>query len=156
MKALLLISLAMLAVSCSPFRPTQVDANITKAIESAILWQAELDPTWTPVDMASFVNKRSLFRAEGNFFKPNRVIMVFGHELVYTGMIGYDLLAGPNVIVKGTPDSVAAYIKKEYGLKLTGKNGEYYCNLREHTDLLIGKNPNKEGQTIVIGSYSGP
>jgi len=106
--------------------------------------------------MASFVNKRSLFRAEGNFFKPKRLIMVFGHELVYTGMIGYDLLAGPNVIVKGTPDSVAAYVKKTYGLKLTGKNGEYCCNLREHIDLLIGKNPNREGQTIVIGSYTGP
>jgi hypothetical protein len=156
MKALLLISLAMLAVSCSTFHPNQVDANITKAIESAVLWQAELDPTWTPVDMASFVNKRSLFRTEGNFFKPKRKIMVFGHELVYAGMVGYDLWAGPNVILDGTPETIATYIQKAYGLKLTEKDGEYFCNLKEYIDLLIGKNPNTEGQTIVIGSYTGP
>ncbi len=139
MKKLLLFPVVMLAASCSTLRSTQVDTDITKAIESAVLWQAELDPTWTPVDMASFVNRRSLFRTEGNFFKPKKQTMVFGHELVYTGMVGYDLLAGPNAILKGSPTTVAAYIQKVHGLKLTEKDGEYYCNLRQHIDLLIGE-----------------
>ncbi|MDA3797846.1 MAG: hypothetical protein PF692_02070 [Kiritimatiellae bacterium] len=131
--------------------------EVTNAIESTILWQADLNPVnWEPIKLTQLLKNPFRFKKSGNFYKVKKDTTAFGHKVIYVGMIGYDLLAGPNIIVGGTPDSVASYIEKNNELELTHINGEYSCQLEEYVDLLIAKSPNNEGQTIIIGSYTGP
>ena len=127
----------------------------SKAVESAILWETKLDPTWTPLAMAKAVKNAKLYEPKGNFYKVNGDLLVFGHRASYVGMLGVDLFAGPNAVLKGTPESIVQYITKHHGTKFKDQGEMFVCDYKKDIKILVGKHPNIEGASIVIGAYTG-
>lgn len=127
-----------------------------KAVESAILWEAKLDETWTPVAMAKVVNDPKRFEQQGNFYKAKGDLVVFGHRATYVGLLGVELFAGPNAVLEGSPKSIAAYISQHHGAKFKSGGGNYMCDLKKDIKILIEKHPNIPGSSIIIGAYTGP
>jgi hypothetical protein len=130
-----------------------VDSDV---IESTILWKAEIDPvTWEPLLLKKMLRDQGRFQQEGNFYKAIKPINAFGHEVLYVGMVGLDLIPGPNVMLKGAPEDIAKYITEHHGIKLIKKNAEYQAELKKDIVLCIGAHPSMEGATLVIGAYFG-
>jgi hypothetical protein len=129
------------------------DSNV---IESTILWNAEIDPvTWEPLLLKKKLRDQGRFKQEGNFYKAKVPIHAFGHEVLYIGLVGLDLIPGPNVMLKGTPDEIAKYITDHNGIKLIKKGDEYQAELKKDILLCVGAHPSKKGATLVIGAYFG-
>jgi hypothetical protein len=129
------------------------DSNV---IESTILWKAEIDPvTWEPLLLKKMLRNQGRFKQEGNFYKANVPIHAFGHEVLYIGTVGLDLIPGPNVMLKGAPEDIAKYMTEHNGIKLIKKGDEYEAELKKDIVLCIAAHPSKEGATLVIGAYFG-
>jgi len=127
-----------------------------KVIESAILWETELDSTWTPVKMAKVINNKDVFEPQGNFYKVKQDLIVFGHKAIYVGMLGVDLFPGPNAVLVGSPESIAAYITKYYGIKFTKHGGTFSSEYKKYIRIMIEEHPRIKGSSIIIGAYLGP
>lgn len=130
----------------------------TEIIESTILWESKLDKeTWEPIELQKLISKNSYYKKEGNFYKiENKKVMAFGHEVIYLGLLGIELIPGPNAVLKGTPKEIADYIEKKRGLKFVSNKGEYMCDLKKHIKLVIGKHPSMKNASLIIGAYLGP
>jgi hypothetical protein len=127
-----------------------------KAIESAILWEAELDSSWTPVAMAKVVNNKDMFEPQGNFYKVKQDLIVFGHKATYVGMLGVDLFPGPNAVLIGSPENIAAYITKYHGAKFTKHGSTFSSEYKKYIRIMIEDHPHIKGSSIIIGAYLGP
>ena len=129
----------------------------TQIIESTILWDALIDEvTWEPIELKELLKETETFTRNGYFYTVNRKLQVFGHQALYIGIHGIDLLPGPNVTVAGNPRAVADYIEKKYSLSFKRNRGEYSVDLREHIKLLILPHPERRNTSMVIGAYFGP
>ncbi len=128
-----------------------------EAIESGILWNAELDSvTWEPIEMSKVATSNKLFKKEGGFYKSTtNEIYAFNSKVQYIGLIGVELLAGPNALVEGTASDVAERISKKYNLKLYKKGNAFVSRLNKSTELIVMPHPNIDNSTIVIGAYFG-
>lgn len=153
MKTIYLIFTLFCSLLCPVFA---TDATPGQIIEQTVFWDAKRDSRWTPVEMAKLVGNSDLFTQEGNFYKPKSKIIIFGHELVYAGMLGVDLYPGPNVTLAGKAKSVKEAIEKSRKIKMEEVEGGYIADLKKDIKLLIFPHPNKSKQTIVIGAYLGP
>ena len=127
-----------------------------KAIESAILWEAKLDDRWTPVDMARLVKNADQFEQQGNFYGVKGDLVVFGHPATYVGMLGVDLFAGPNAVLTGSPQDIAAYITQHHGAKFEKHGGSFVSEYKKDIKIIVEKHPNIRGASIIIGAYTGP
>ncbi len=128
----------------------------SKAIESAILWEAELDSAWTPVKMAKVVSNKAMFEPQGNFYKVKQNLTVFGHKATYVGMLGVDLFPGPNAVLIGSPESIAAYITKHHGVKFIKHGVTFTSEYKKYIRIMIEDHPTIKGSSIIIGAYLGP
>ena len=128
----------------------------TAAVEAAILWEARLDETWKPVEMAQLVENRERFEPEGNFYRVKGKLVVFGHPALYVGMVGVDMFAGPNAVLQGRPNDIARYITKTHGIQFTKASGGFVCNYKKNVNLIIAKHPSLPRASIIIGAYTGP
>ena len=155
MKTILLAALLTLVVGCVTAQTPSVKATKEKAIETAILWTAEKGDDWRPIGMSEYVSDTTLFAQEGNFYKPKQKLVLFGHEALYVGMLGVELVPGPNATLKGTPKEIAASITKEHGLKFRDEEGTWVCDYRENIKIVVMKHPNLKGTSILIGAYLG-
>lgn len=125
-------------------------------VEDAILWQAELDPvTWTPIEMAKLVSDQDRFTEEDNFYKVDTELVVFGHQALYLGMVGVDMLSGFNATLKGSPRSIAGYITQHRGIIFLEQPEGYTAQLKDDIVLMIAKHPDIGGASIIIGAYMG-
>ena len=127
-----------------------------KIIESAILWEAELDSAWTPIKMAKVVNNKDMFEPQGNFYKVKQDLFVFGHKATYVGMLGVDLFPGPNAVLIGSPESIAAYITQYRGVKFIKHGAAFSSEYKKHIRIMIEDHPTIKGSSIIIGAYLGP
>ena len=142
-------------------------------IELAILWRSPIDPlSWEPVELAKLLRDPAKFTPEGHhFYKPKTPISVFGYEALYVGAVGMGDVAGPNVMLKAKPEEIANYIREKYNVKFVqkgdayqgdirdgaiGEGDAYRVKIRDHVTLIIGPHPEKAGESVVIGAYSGP
>ena len=129
------------------------DSNV---IESTILWKAEIDPvTGEPLLLKKKLRDQGLFKQEGNFYKAKVPINAFGHEVLYIGTVGLDLIPGPNVMLKGAPEDIAKHITEHNGIELIKNGDEYHSELKKDIILYVSAHPSKEGATLVIGAYVG-
>lgn len=129
----------------------------TSIIESTILWKSEIDEiTWEPLKLKALLSDNKSFTKEGNFFKIESEILVFGHKATYVGMLGIDLIPGPNVVIKASPAEVVKNIELNHKLKFKNIDGEYVADLKENTKLVVAPHPNQENTSMVIGAYLGP
>lgn len=153
MKSRFLIIVLLLASVCLV---RGEEKNVSRVIEQTVLWKVELDDRWVPVEMNTLVNDPALFTQSGNFYKAKTKISVFGHELIYAGMLGVEFCPGPNVTLRGRPKRVKAAIEKAHGLKFEAVEGGYVLDLKKDIKLIVMRHPEKWNQTIVIGGYFGP
>ncbi len=154
MKFLLPMIFATMLTSCSKLDPPKASTFV----EEGVLWKGKIHPeSWVPLEMESVLKNDRFFTPDSrtSYYKSTGILDVFGGKAVYANMIGYDMLAGPNVIIKGKPSDVSNYISEKYGIKLIEKDGKYSAELIKDVRLLIGPNPNNKEETIVIGSYFG-
>ncbi|MCP4215340.1 MAG: hypothetical protein GY765_11830 [bacterium] len=130
----------------------------TKIVESTILWQAKLNPDWSPVKMSELVSDTSRFEKKGSFYKVKTNLKVFGHKAIYLGMLGYSLFPGPNATLEGSPENIAKYIKENYHLKFEASKDKtaYQAEIKKDFKLIIQKHPKMKNQSIIIGAYLGP
>jgi len=143
-------------VGCHSPQKQSSTADDSQIIESTILWRATIDAvTWEPLELKSMLSDSSRFRQEGNFYKVKDSTKAFGHEALYIGMVGIDLIPGPNVMLKGDPDNVAQYITRHNGIKLIKKGEEYQAELKQDIMLCVAPHPSRKGATLVIGAYLG-
>lgn len=145
-----------LATGCQSHREWLAPTPDGKAVESAILWKAKLTDKWLPVEMQTVVENEQLFEKEGNFYKAKGECVVFGHPATYVGMLGIDLCAGPNALLTGSPESVAAYLTEKHGVKFKAEGGVLVADYRKDIKILVVRHPDIKGSTIVIGAYTGP
>lgn len=133
-------------------------SDTSKIIESTILWDAKLQSDWTPFEMSKLLSDTTKFEKKGNFYKVKSDLKVFGHKAIYLGMLGIDLIPGPNATLEGAPESIYEYVKKHYKLKFKSAKDKsaYQAKIREYLVLSIEKHPTMENATIVIGAYLGP
>jgi len=96
------------------------------------------------------------FKKVGNFYEVKDGTMVFGHQAIYIGNLGIDLIPGPNATVKGSPEEVAAYIAEHKGIEFTEKEGEYQAELTKHIVLCVAPHASLSDTSMVIGAYLGP
>jgi len=132
-----------------------------------------VDPaTWDPIELTKLLHNSKKFATEGAYwFKPQKPITVFGHEALFVGAVGFGEVAGPNATLKGRPPEIAKFITERYGIKFVKNGEEYHGNLKEtaiaggegyrvricdHVSLVIAQHPQKDGESVVIGVYSGP
>jgi len=129
-----------------------------KIVEEAILWRAERGPEWEPVKLEKLVKDQERFVQEGNFYrvKEEDDLIVFGHPATYVGLLGIDLYAGPNVLLKGRPKSIAAVIEAREGVKFKRGEDGLVCEYADEILLIVGRHPNVRGESILIGAYIGP
>ena len=125
-------------------------------VEKAILWNGELDEGWNPVEMKRLLEDEERFEKQGTQYLCLKPMVVFGHRSAYVGMLGIGSVAGPNATLAGTPKSIASYISKEYGAEFQLKKGVYLCDYKPNIRLLIEKDPQLEGASLIIGAYVGP
>lgn len=141
---------------CGPNSENTVPFADSPIIEATILWSAQLDPvTWEPLELKKLLRNRKRFGQEGNFYKVKDGTKAFGHEVLYIGMLGIDLIPGPNVTLKGTPDEIAQYITQHNGIKLLKVGDEFRADLKKDIVLLVGPHPSRKDASIVIGAYLG-
>jgi hypothetical protein len=81
---------------------------------------------------------------------------VFGYPATYLGLLGVDLLAGPNAMLRSSPKDIASSITQQYGYKFEHRWGVYSSNIKKNIRIHIEEHPDLPGQSMVIGSYEGP
>ena len=146
----------VLAAGCNLSGRWLEGSSAGKIIESAILWDAKLDETWIPVDMAALVKDRDQFEPQGNFFKVRGELVVFGHRATYVGMLGVGDLPGPNATLSGSPRSIAGYLSRYHGARFSKESGAYLWERKKDIKIIIIEHPEIPGSAIVIGAYTGP
>jgi len=115
-----------------------------------------MDPvTWEPIELSKMLNDTNRFSQVGNFYKVRDGTTAFGHQVLFVGLLGIDLIPGPNVTLQGTPDEIADFINQHHGIKLLKSGDEYRCDLKKDIVLFVGPHPSKKNQTMVIGAYLG-
>jgi hypothetical protein len=125
-------------------------------VESSILWKAESDPvTWKPIELESVLSNSDRYVKEGNFYKVNDTIYVFGHEALYVGMLGVGLVPGPNAVLEGKPSTISQTISEKHQISFNEDGGTYVAELEEHVRLIVAPYPEINNATIVIGGYFG-
>jgi hypothetical protein len=127
-----------------------------RAVESAILWEGKFDERWVPLDMARIVRDAGRFEPQGNFYKVKGDLVVFGHPATYVGMLGVDLFAGPNAVLSGRPEDIAAYITQHHAAKFRKHGGSLVSDYKKDIKIIVEKYPDIRGSSIVIGAYTGP
>ena len=132
----------------------QSDADL---IESTVLWRVELAPDWTPIELAELLEDETRFEADGNFYKLLTPLAAFGGNVSYVGLLGVELVPGPNVVVEASPAEIAAYMEDKYGLEFESnvENSAFQADLEQDIKLFITPHPNIVESTIVIGAYLG-
>lgn len=156
MKILGLVIGLALFVGCVTTGERLTSSSASKAVEDAILWEAQLDETWTPVAMAKIVTDSKQFEEQGNFYKVKGDLIVFGHRATYVGMLGVGMFAGPNAVLAGSPEDIAVYISEHHNATFQSGNGNYLCDYKEHIKIIIEKHPSIKGSSLIIGAYTGP
>jgi hypothetical protein len=153
--ATMILAFVFIAGCASPVRVADSTSEGT-LVEQAILWEAKLDETWTPVELSKLLEDPELFDKEGNFYRAKAPLAVFGHPAVYVGMLGIEMIPGPNVTLRGSPKEIAGNITAQYGLTFSREDDAYVCNYKENVQVVVLPHPDKRDQTIVIGAYTGP
>ena len=157
MKAALFAVSFLALTGCRALLPPPSPAEESRIIESTILWEAKLDPvTWEPYAMTKLLRNFRRFKRMGNFYEAKDGTMAFGHEVIYLGLLGIELVPGPNATLKGKSSEVADYIGKHHNIKFSENDGEYQAELRKHIVLCVAPHPSLEDTSMVIGAYLGP
>lgn len=151
MKPSLVLLSTLLFVSSLSAQELKTDSKI---VEETILWQTSYDSTFTPIEMAKLLSDTSRFKKEGNFYKVNSTLKVFGFESIYLGMIGINYMLGPNATLKGTPKEISEKIAKSYNyiFEVSPDKSSYKVDLINEISLIITKHPTLKNATMVIGS----
>lgn len=128
-----------------------------EVIESTILWKAELDEvTWLPIELDSVLRNTDRYTKTGNFYKVEETVYVFEHVAIYIGMLGVEMVPGPNAVLQGEPASISAAINNKYQISFVKDGNGYVSELEKHVKLIVAPHPNIKNATIVIGAYFGP
>ncbi|MBT8099526.1 MAG: hypothetical protein KJO82_07230, partial [Gammaproteobacteria bacterium] len=160
LRALLILVLASI-LGCQPTHVANIAqdsvSSDAEVIESTILWKAELDPvTWEPMELSSVLSNTDRYVQEGNFYKVEEALYVFDHVALYIGMLGVELVPGPNAVVEGEPSTVSESISAKYPVTFTSNGDSFVAELEKHVRLIVAPHPKIENATIVIGGYFGP
>lgn len=160
MRTLLILISAFIVVGQFPQdakggqEPVSRDAEV---IESTILWRAELDEvTWTPIELNTILGDTDRYTKKGNFYKVKETFYVFGHEALYVGMLGVEMVPGPNAVLRGDPSTISGSITKQYQIAFAKNGNSYIAELMKHVKLIVTPHPKIYNATIVIGGYFGP
>jgi len=128
-------------------------AEQLKALENLVLCRQD-----SSVDaLIQKMDKGDGFEKSGmNFYKPQKVIHAFGYEVAYIGLNGVDMVAGPNISVKGKYKDVEKSVKGIH-------KGEYNCGpggcdleIDKYNHLMIYPHPADKSMTIIQCGYLGP
>ncbi|NKB32743.1 MAG: hypothetical protein GKR91_06560 [Pseudomonadales bacterium] len=132
--------------------------SLSTIIEETILWRVELNSNWSPVELSKLVENETQFEASGNFYKTLSPLKAFGGNVSYVGLLGVEMVPGPNAVIEAAPDEIAAYIEDKYELEFESNEDEsaFEVSIREDVRLIIVNHPNFVGASIVIGAYFGP
>ena len=87
--------------------------------------------------------------------KCHVVLLALGLTLTAWAGIGVELIPGPNAVLNGTPEDIAKSIADEYGLTFEEAEGLYGCDYKKDIQVIVTPHPDLEGQSIVIGAYTG-
>ena len=153
-KPVLLLLLGLLAGCATPPKTqTPIPSTAQEAgFESLLLWKSETASS----NIVESIEKQIGFTQQGNFYKVDVPFNLFGCPAEYVGLLGVELLAGPNAVVKASPSGVAEEIRSRYGLKFKRNGGARMATLGKDLTLYIFPHPNLSGRSIIIGSYEGP
>ncbi|MGI9316306.1 MAG: hypothetical protein ACR2QW_03140, partial [bacterium] len=119
--------------------------------------KAELDEvTWVPIELDSVLSNTNRYTKKGNFYKVEETIHVFEHVAIYIGMLGVEMVPGPNAVLEGEPSSVSASITNKHQISFVKNGNGYISELEKHVKLIVAPHPKINNATIVIGGYFGP
>lgn len=141
----------------SPEYFDKLPENSTQIFEATLLQDKLLLPERNSVSMETILKSYNHFEAENDFYKVKTKMYIFGHQVYYMGVMGVDLLPGPNAVVDGNPVQVAEDITKQYGVKFTYKAEDNTYVSPKKNDIVIIIRPYRWQETsYIIGVYVGP
>ena len=154
MKLFPALSFAYIIALCPPVLAQEAGA----IIEEAILWEAEMNPDMSPAALSRIVQDTALFEESGNFFRAVSPITAFGGNLSYVGLLGVEMLPGPNAVIESAPEEIASYLENKYELSFESEAGvsAFQAELDEDIMLVIFEHPSLAGSSVIIGAYLGP
>jgi hypothetical protein len=101
-------------------------------------------------------NEDGFVKSVQDFYKPVQTISAFGFIVSSVGLVGVDMIPGPNITVKGKYKDVEKKIKRIHeGIFQCGPGG---CDsqIDEYLHLMVCPHPDDEKLTIIQCGYFGP
>jgi len=132
--------------------PEHPSTEAEAAFESMILGR----PVPTASNIVNSIMSEAGFTKDGNFYRVNKPFNVFGLQAEYVGILGVELLMGPNATVKASPKTVAQQMQARYAISLESRESGYFKAMTPNVTVYILPHPTLASQTIIIGSYVGP
>ncbi len=154
LKPLIIASLAtfIYLAGCSNTTPQQPNAAEEREFESMILGR----PLPTATNIVNSITSEAGFTKDGNFYRVDKPFKVFGLPAEYVGILGVELLMGPNATVKASPRTVAQQVRSRYAIILERQGSGYFKVMATNVTVYILPHPTLGSRTMIIGSYVGP
>jgi len=152
MRLIPLVFIVLLVAGCAaPPSITRMFQGNGEIIEEAVLTKEPVDSDNVRTNLKTLVQNTGLFEKKKNFYRVKGTLTVFDHRALFVGLTGINDLTGPNVLLQGKPDSVAAAITRRYGLDFTRQRNAYIHEISAGKSIMVYEH--SDNKTIVIGGH---
>jgi len=152
MRLIPLLIIVLLVSGCAaPPSITRMFQSNAEIIEEAVLTKEPVDSDNIGTNLRTLVQNKSLFEQKKNFYRVRGSLTVFDHRALFVGLTGINDLTGPNVLLQGKPDSVAAAITRRYGIDFSRQRNAYIHEISAGKSIMVYEH--SDNKTIVIGGH---
>lgn len=107
--------------------------------------------------IATAIKDEKLFKPEGgNFYSPTSQISTFGFNVKYLGLLGVDMVPGPNIAVEGKFKEVKKTILNTINKKFECGPGGCGAEVSPNVQIMIYPHPGDKNLTFIQCGYFGP
>lgn len=153
MKSSRLVFLMLLTIVSCAARHNVPPPTPSKELESLV--RCDRGETYNKI-VKKIKNEDGFVKSGEDFYKPVQTISAFGFIVSYVGLVGVDMIPGPNITVKGKYKYVKKKIKRIHkGIFQCGPGG---CDsqIDEYLHLMVCPHPYDKKLTIIQCGYFGP
>ena len=94
--------------------------------------------------------------AGGNFYSPTNEIKAFGFNIKYIGLMGVDMVPGPNITLEGKFTAVKKSILTALKTEFECGSGGCAAEVEKNLQIMVYPHPTDNDLSIVQCGYFGP